>query len=86
MLGFDTISFASSSSIQKYRPNSIRGLLVSTSANNNVRLAAAINNISLKVAPGANEGGDFSIAVDNAAELTHILPKGKNLRRAILSR
>lgn len=41
-LGFDSISFARSSSIHKYRPNKIRGVETSTSATKRTRLPNAI--------------------------------------------
>ena len=82
MPGFDAISFVWISSIHKYRPNRIRGLLVSTSASNNTRLVVAINNISRTVAPGTNEGCDpgtedgGSGKAENVLAPIQMLPKG----------
>src|SRR6266849_4133259 len=82
MLGSDTTSFVSSSSILKFWVNRIRGLLVSTSASNNTRLVVATNHISRTVAPGTNEDGDSGPEyggcgkAGSAVAAIQVLPKG----------
>src|ERR1035437_9548107 len=71
-LGSDAISFVQSSSIHRYRPNKIHGVLMSTSTINNTRLPNAIKNISRTEAPSTNEGGD-SGTVDDVADIIHTL-------------